>query len=237
MTTSPALQHDVGVTRGRTLLHRILHEARQALPPTLFFFAGFNLIVLTTNLLVPGDEAVVGNFMLATFAALVVGKAVLVANAIPWIRTFDRAPLLQPILFKTAFYWIIVFLARLLERFVRFAVLEGNPPGEFARYLASTFSWDRFIAISLWVLVLFLIYVTAREFGALFGAGEIRRLMFTARPSNLQLGRRQRARELLRVGRIADAHTIEELRDPSSAAHRELDAIFARLARPPRPAG
>jgi hypothetical protein len=37
---------------------------------------------------------------------------------------------------------------------------EGNPPGDFFPYLITTFSWHRFSAISLWILVLFLIYVT-----------------------------------------------------------------------------
>ena len=81
--------------------------------------------------------------MLATLAALVVGKAVLVANHMPLLRRYDRAPLIQPILFKTAFYWVVVFLARLLERFVHFA-REGNPPGDFFPYLITTFSWHRF---------------------------------------------------------------------------------------------
>ena len=85
---------------------------------------------MTTNLLVAQYLVAVSNFMLATVAALVVGKAVLVANKIPLLKRYDRAPLIQPILFKTAFYWVIVFLARLLERFVHFA-LEGNPPGDF----------------------------------------------------------------------------------------------------------
>jgi len=31
---------------------RLLHEAREAVPPTIFFFVGFNFVVLTTNLLV-----------------------------------------------------------------------------------------------------------------------------------------------------------------------------------------
>ena len=30
---------------------RILHEAREGLPPTIFFFIGFNFMVFTTNLL------------------------------------------------------------------------------------------------------------------------------------------------------------------------------------------
>ena len=139
---------------------RLLHEAREALPPTIFFFVGFNFIVFTTNLLVAEYAVAVSSFMLATVAALVVGKAVLVANAMPLLRRYDRAPLLQPILFKTAFYWVTVFFARLLERFVHFSVIERNPPSDFLQYLVKTFSWHRFSAISLWILVLFLIYVT-----------------------------------------------------------------------------
>jgi len=44
------------------------------------------------------------------------GKAVLVANNLLFIRGYDRAPLIQPILYKTAAYWVIVFMARVLER-------------------------------------------------------------------------------------------------------------------------
>jgi hypothetical protein len=57
-------------------------------------------------------------------------------------------------------------------------------------------SWHRFCAISLWIFVLFLIYVTASEVSHLFGPGGLRRLFFTSRPSELQLNRRQRIREL-----------------------------------------
>ena len=59
----------------------ILRELRGALPPTIFFFIGFNFIILTTNLLVADYAVAVSNFMLATVAALVVGKAVITANA------------------------------------------------------------------------------------------------------------------------------------------------------------
>ena len=70
-------------TLPRRIGARILNEVREALPPTIFFFVGFNFIVLTTNLLVAEYLAAVSNFMLATMAALVVGKAVLVANRFP----------------------------------------------------------------------------------------------------------------------------------------------------------
>ena len=121
----------------------ILHEWLEMLPPTIFFFVGFNFIVLTTNLLVAQYLVAVSNFMLATLAALVVGKAVLVANAMPFLCRYDRAPLIRPILFKTAIYWVVVFLARILERFVHFSVIERNPPSDFVPYLITTFSLGR----------------------------------------------------------------------------------------------
>ena len=208
----------------------LLHEVCEALPPTIFFFVGFNLIVLTTNLLVAQYLVAVSSFMLATLGALVVGKAVLVANKISLVRLYDRAPLVQPILFKTTFYWIVVFFARLLERFVHF-LLEGNAPIDFFPYLSTDFSWRHFIAVSLWLFVLFLLYVTATEFSHLFGPGEVWRLLFTRRPSELQLNRRQRMRELLRLSRLADLHSGDEFRDPTSPAHQELVKILVRLAR------
>ena len=138
----------------------------------------------------------------ARAAAPVTSNVVLVADKIPLLKCYDRAPLIQPILFKTAFYWLVVFVARLLERLVHF-LLEGHPP-------ATTFSRRRFSAISLWILVLFLIYVTVLEFSYLFGRSELPRLFFASRPSELQLNRRQRMRELLRLSRRMDAHPLGE---------------------------
>lgn len=41
--------------------------------------------------------------------------AVLVANALLFLHRFDRAPLIQPILFKTAIYFVVVLLTHILE--------------------------------------------------------------------------------------------------------------------------
>src|SRR5215472_5256076 len=193
-----------------------LHELYDILPPVIFFFVGFNLIVLTTN------------FMLATTGALVVGKAVLVADAMTFLRRYDRAPLLEPILFKTFVYWAFVFVARLLEAFVEF-LMHGHPLREFLPHLASTFSWHHFAAVQIWIFVLFLIYVTGSELNQLFGHGELKRIFLTYRPSDLQLNRRQRIRELAHLSRLADAHSLAEFRDPTSTAHIQLVEIVRRL--------
>ena len=73
--------------------------------------------------------------------------------------------------------------------------------------------------------------MTASELNHLFGDGELRRILFTHRPSELQLNRRQRIRELVHLSRLADAHSIDEFRDPTSSAHHELVGIVQELAR------
>jgi hypothetical protein len=216
---------------GWRVIHRLRQEFLSVLPPTLFFLAGFQLILYTKHLILAEYRIAFSGFMLATVAALVVGKAVLVADKMRFLRRFDRAPLIQPILFKTAVYCVFVFIARLIEAFVRFSLAEGNPPAAFLGHLAAEFSWHRFIATQLWLFVLFLIYVTASELNTLFGDGELRRVLFTRRASELQMTRRQRIRELVRLSRLADTHTVEVFRDPGSAAHRELVGIVERLAR------
>ena len=71
----------------------IVKEIREALPAILFFAVGFNLVVLTTQLILDDYAAQFAGFMVATMAALLVGKAVLVAKVLPFFRRFDNAPL------------------------------------------------------------------------------------------------------------------------------------------------
>ena len=63
----------------------VIREFEEMLPPTLFFAVGFNLIVLTTQLFLDDYQQQFFGFMIATTAALVVGKAVLLANAVPFL--------------------------------------------------------------------------------------------------------------------------------------------------------
>ena len=158
----------------------------------------------------------------------------MVANAMPAIRRYDRAPLIRPILFKTVFYWGAVAIVRLLEHWIRYRFGGDYVFGGFVPHAVATFSWNHFIAVQLWILVLFLIYLTASELNHLFGKGELWHLLFTSRPDELPLNRRQRIRELIRLSTLADAHPLNEFLDPKSAAQTQLIDIVRRLAEEPR---
>src|SRR5215469_15990644 len=143
----------------------LIKELKEVLPPTVFFAVGFNLIVLTINLILADYLASFASFMVATVTALVVGRAVLVANAMPFLRRFDTAPMIRPVLFKTFVYWAVVFLARLLEGMAEYWIGGGAFGGTW-NYLVTHFSWHRFVAIQIWIFVLFLVYTFITELNA-----------------------------------------------------------------------
>jgi hypothetical protein len=104
-----------------TLSASLIKELKEVLPPkTVFFAVGFNLIVLTIDLILADYLRTFVSFLVATTTALVVGKSVLVADAMPSLRPFDNAPIIQPILFKTAVYWVVVFTVRFLEKLAEY---------------------------------------------------------------------------------------------------------------------
>src|SRR5271166_462688 len=128
----------------------IIREIREVLPAMVFFAIGFNLIVLTTQLILDDYGAQFAGFMVATATALVVGKAVLLAKLLPFFGRFDNAPLVRPILFKTVLYWAVVFVARFLEKLVEYLFSGGRIAG-IADYVTEHFTWHRFGAIHIWI--------------------------------------------------------------------------------------
>jgi hypothetical protein len=158
----------------------ILKELKEVLPPTLFFAVSFNLLVLTTDLILADYIRTFASFLVATTTALVVGKSVLVADAIPFLRRFDAGPMIQTVLFKTTVYWAVVFLVRFVEKLVEYLFAGGNPAG-IPEYVATHFTWHRFAAIQIWIFVLFLVYTSLAELNARLGKGELSRIFFAKR--------------------------------------------------------
>lgn len=208
-----------------------LAQVIHLVPPTIFFFLGFHLILWTKRMFLQEHGIEFSGVAAATVAALLVGKAVLVTDNLPFMRRFDGAPLIQPILFKATVYWLCVFAVRLTEALFHF-LWDGGALGDFGQYVADHFTWSRFLATQVWLMVLFLVYVTIHELNTLFGDGELFRLFFRWRSSEAKLTRRQRIRLLKRLNRLTEANDPQAFRDPATPAHIELVAILRQLSAP-----
>jgi hypothetical protein len=208
-----------------------LAQVKHALPPTIFFFVGFNLILWTKRLILQEHGIEFSGFFTALVAALLVGKAVLVTDNLSFMSRFDGAPMIQPILFKSAIYWLCVLIVRLTEELVHF-VAAGGAITDFGDHFAGQFPLARFLSIQIWLMVLFLVYVTIHELNELFGNGELYRLFFRWRSSEAKLTRRQRIRLLTRLNRLTESNPIETFSERTSPVHAELVAILRKLASP-----
>ncbi len=203
---------------------------RHMLPPTLYFFIAFNLVVFTTNLLTHDYWFNLTGFMLASTTALIVGKVVLIVDKVRIIDKFRGAPLIQPILYKTVFYGIVVTIVRFLERILHF-VFDPRGFDAAAEAALLDFSWHRFVAVQVWIFVCFLLYVTASELNALVGDGQLRRLFFHHRSSEYRLTRRQHIRALMEISQLARDTPHEKLLDPATPQGSRLVALIDRLRR------
>ena len=229
--SQPAIADFLLATFARRAFKWWLAQVKHALPPTIFFFVGFNLILWTKRLILQEHGIEFSGFFAALVAALLIGKAVLVTDNLPFMRRFDGAPLIQPILFKSAIYWLCVLIVRLIEELVHF-VAAGGAITDFGGHFADQFPLARFLSIQIWLMVLFLVYVTIHELNALFGDGELYRLFFRWRSSEAKLTRRQRIRLLTRLNRLTEANPIEAFSERTSPVHAELVAILHELALP-----
>jgi len=228
----PAIAALAPATVLRRALYWWLAQVRHVLPPTIFFFVGFNLILWTKQLILAEYGIDFSALATATLAALLVGKAVLVTDNLPFMHRFDGAPMIQPILFKSTIYWACVFVVRVIERLAHF-LAGGNAITDFPAYIVERFSWARFLSIQIWLMVLFLIYVTIHELNILFGDGELYRLFFRWRSSEAKLTRRRRIRLLTQLNRLTEANSIEAISERGSPPYNELVHILRELASPP----
>jgi hypothetical protein len=159
------------------LLAFIKHEFLEVLPPTIFFFLAFNIIWLTSALMLQQYGIDRWALTKATVGALVVGKVVLIADKLPFINQFPDKPLIYNVGWKTAIYVTAAMAFRYVEHVVAFI----NPQtGFFAAnaHLWSEIVWPRFWAVQIWLVVLFLAYCAMRELVRVVGRDRVLHMFF-----------------------------------------------------------
>lgn len=159
------------------LASKIKEEVHALLPPALFFLVTLHLVAFERVLMLKGTDITVTTSLSATLAALILAKAVLIADMLPFINLYPHKPLIYNVVWKTIIYVFIAMLIHYLERLSHYWHEAGSFVAGNEKLLAEMV-WTHFWAIQLFLVVIILMYCTMRELVRVIGGEHMRRLFF-----------------------------------------------------------
>jgi hypothetical protein len=165
-----------------TLFTKLQAEINALLPPTLFFFVALHLVALIRVLMLKGTGIALSTSWQVTVAALILGKAVLVADLLPFINRYPDKPLIYNVAWKTTMYVLVAMLVHYLEHLVDFWKAAGSFVAGNQQLLAEIV-WPHFWAIQIVLVVLILMYCTMHEFTRVIGRDQVLAIFFGTPPA------------------------------------------------------
>jgi hypothetical protein len=156
---------------------KVKEEVAKLLPPTIFFLVALHLVAILRSLMLAGTGISLVGSAQTTLGALILGKAVLIADMLPMINRYPDKPLVFNIGWKTAIYTAIAIVIHYLERLFDFSKQAGGlVPGNHK--LLAEMVWSHFWALQIFLFTLILMYCTAREVIRAVGAHAVRKMFF-----------------------------------------------------------
>jgi hypothetical protein len=159
------------------LYSKIKEEFYELLPPTIFFFIALHMVALFRVLMLEGTGITLGTSASVTVAALILGKAVVIADLLPFINRYPDKPLAYNVAWKTTIYVLIAMIIHYLERLFDFWREAGGFIAGNEKLLAEIV-WPHFWAIQMFLVVVILMYCTMREVIRVIGEDKVRRMFF-----------------------------------------------------------
>ncbi len=165
------------------LFEKVKEEFFALLPPTIFFFITLHLVAVIRVLMLKGTGIPVSTSLQVTVAALILGKAVLIADLLPFINLYPHKPLIYNVVWKTVIYLLVSMVVHYLERLIDF--WQG---GRWlcrvpTRKLLAEMVWPHFWAIQILLLVLIAFYCTIHELVRAIGRDKVLEIFFGTPPA------------------------------------------------------
>jgi hypothetical protein len=161
---------------------KLKEEFFKILPPTIFFFVALHIVALVHALMLKKTGIAPFSSISIAVAALILGKAVLIADMVPMINRFPNKPLIYNIAWKTLIYWLMATLIHYVEHLIDFwrqtgGFVAGN------KKLLTEIIWPHFWAIQIILFVLIAMYSTIHELVRVIGKEKMLRIFFGPKPA------------------------------------------------------
>ena len=161
---------------------KLKEEFFKILPPTIFFFVALHIVTFVRVLMLEGTGLKPSSSVSIAVAALILGKAVLLADMVPMINRFPNKPLIYNVAWKTLIYWLMATLIHYVERLIDFwrqtgGFVAGN------RKLLAEIIWPHFWAIQIILFVLIAMYCMMHELVRVIGKEKAMRIFFGPMPA------------------------------------------------------
>ena len=161
---------------------KIKEEFLAMVPPTIFFFVALHIVSLVRSLTLKGTGLASATTISITVAALILGKAVLIADMLPIINRYPDKPLIYNVAWKTLIYFLMSGIIHYLERLYDFWREAGGFVAGNEKLLAEIV-WPHYWAIQIILLVLILAYCTIHEIARALGEGKLWQMFFGPLPA------------------------------------------------------
>ena len=160
---------------------KLKEEFLALLPPTIYFFVALHIVAFVRVLMLKGTGIAPSSTIKIAVAALILGKAVLLADMLPLINRFPNKPLIYNVAWKTLIYLVISAIIHYLERLIDFwretgSFVAGNEK------LLSLIIWPHFWAIQIILFVLIAMYCMMHELVRVVGKDKVMRIFFGPMP-------------------------------------------------------
>jgi hypothetical protein len=163
------------------LSNKIKEEFLAVVPPTMFFFITLHIVALVRALMIKGTGIAPLSTVSIAIAALILGKAVLIADMLPFINCFPDKPLIHNVAWKTLIYVLVSMLIHYLEHLFDFWRQTGGLVAANEKLLAEIV-WPHFWAVQIILSLLILMYCTMHELVRVIGKDEVLRMFFGPMP-------------------------------------------------------
>jgi hypothetical protein len=160
---------------------KLKEEFFKLLPPTIFFFVALHIVAFVRVLMLKGTGISPLSTISIAIAALILGKAVLLADLLPMVNRFPNKPLIYNVAWKTLIYLVMATLIHYVERLIDFWRQTGSFVAGNQKLLAEII-WPHFWAIQIILFVLIAMYCTMHELVRVMGREKVMRIFFGPMP-------------------------------------------------------